>query len=146
MKKYQHILDLLPYGPSFCFVDDLEHIDENGATGTYTFKESASFYAGHFPAQPITPGVLLTECMAQIGLVALGVYLLSLKGKVDESLKIAFAESHVHFEKPVWPGETVKVVSRKIYWRMGKLKCEISMYNREQERTCYGQLSGLIRP
>ena len=49
---------------------------KTGAEGFYTFKEDEYFYQGHFKDNPITPGVILTEVMAQIGVVCLGIYLL----------------------------------------------------------------------
>jgi 3-hydroxyacyl-[acyl-carrier-protein] dehydratase len=69
----------LPYAKPFLFVDDISHIDENGVEGNYTFDENLDFYKGHFKDNPVTPGVILTEVMAQIGVVCLGIYLLNNK-------------------------------------------------------------------
>ena len=69
----QEIIALLPYQEPFLFVDELTTISSEGVTGNYTFKKDAYFYKGHFKNNPITPGVILTECMAQIGLVCLGI-------------------------------------------------------------------------
>ncbi|RZM23479.1 MAG: beta-hydroxyacyl-ACP dehydratase, partial [Pedobacter sp.] len=63
----EEILSHLPYTEPFLFVDELLDIDENGATGTFTFREDLDFYKGHFKDHPVTPGVILTETMAQIG-------------------------------------------------------------------------------
>ncbi|MDZ7846076.1 MAG: hypothetical protein U5L96_04560 [Owenweeksia sp.] len=63
-------------------MDDIDAVDENGISGHYRFKEDEFFYAGHFVGNPVTPGVILIECMAQIGLVSLGFFLLSQKGKL----------------------------------------------------------------
>ena len=70
------IIALLPYQKPFLFVDSINDLSEKGIVGHYTFKEDEIFYEGHFKDNPITPGVILTECMAQIGLVCLGIYLL----------------------------------------------------------------------
>ncbi len=72
----QEIIKKLPYQKPFLFVDELTEISENGITGNYTFIENEYFYEGHFKENPITPGVILTETMAQIGVVCLGIYLL----------------------------------------------------------------------
>lgn len=74
------IIEKLPYSYPFLFVDVLEEISENSASGHYTFPESAFYYQGHFKNNPVTPGVILAECMAQIGVVCLGINLLN-KGK-----------------------------------------------------------------
>ena len=77
MKK-DEIISLLPYEDPFLFVSNIDDINENGVTGHYTFSESSDFYKGHFKHRPITPGVILTETMAQIGLVAFGIYLMNI--------------------------------------------------------------------
>ncbi len=61
------IISKLPYKKPFLFVDEILQIDEDGCTGSYTFPEDSDFYKGHFKDHPVTPGVILTECMAQIG-------------------------------------------------------------------------------
>src|SRR6478736_1936234 len=73
---YNEILAHLPYKSSFRFVDEIVSIDENNVTGNYTLRKDAFFYEDHFPGNPVTPGVIVTEIMAQIGLVVLGIYLL----------------------------------------------------------------------
>ena len=78
------IISLLPYQKPFLFVDGIDEISETAVQGYYTFKKHESFYKGHFKNNPITPGVILTECMAQIGLVCLGIFLL--RSKLNESL------------------------------------------------------------
>ena len=136
------ILSLLPYEEPFLFVDELLHIDENGITGNYTFKEDAYFYKGHFKGYPVTPGVILTETMAQIGVVCFGIYLL---GDIpNDGLAIALTSTEVEFLKPVFPKEKVKVTSEKIYFRFGKLKCRVEMQNEKGEKVCTGTIAGMI--
>lgn len=142
MTTTQYIIDKLPYSKPFLFVDDLFSVDENGVEGTYTFKRDEYFYEGHFAGHPLTPGVILTECMAQIGLVCLGIFLL--KDLKEKDVLIAFSESHVEFLKSVSPGETVRVISEKVYFRFNKLKCKVKMYNSDDELVCRGELSGML--
>ena len=71
------IISNLPYSKPFLFVDEIICIDENGVEGEYTFDENLDFYKGHFNENPVTPGVILTEVMAQIGVVCLGIFLLN---------------------------------------------------------------------
>ena len=79
--KYQHILDRLPYKSSFRFVDEISFLDPDKVIGHYTLRADAFFYADHFPGNPVTPGAILTEIMAQIGLVVLGIFLLRSRGR-----------------------------------------------------------------
>jgi len=118
MIKYQNILEKLPYSKPFLFVDKLISISDNGVEGTYRFKEDEHFYEGHFKENPVTPGVILTECMAQIGLVCLGIFLSSEK-ETKENPQIALVSSQMDFLLPVYPGDTVKVISEKEYFRFG---------------------------
>jgi len=64
--KFQEIIPHLPYTEPFLFVDELLHVDENGAKGMYTFSETLDFYKGHFKNFPVTPGVILTDLYADL--------------------------------------------------------------------------------
>lgn len=139
----QEILEALPYSYPFLFVDELVAIDENGANGTYTFNPELEIYKGHFKDKPVTPGVILIETMAQIGLVCLGIYLL---GNVEEQEtgQVVLTSAAIDFLKPVFPGEKVTVVSKKVYFRFKKLNCTVSMTNAAGETVCNGKLSGMV--
>lgn len=132
----------MPYSKPFLFVDDLAEINENGVHGSYTFDENLEFYKGHFKEQPVTPGVILTEVMAQIGLVCLGIFLLDDKFNKDTS--IALTSTSVEFIKPVFPNEKVSVTSEKMYFRFGKLKCKVKMTNELGELVCMGEIAGIM--
>lgn len=132
----------MPYSKPFLFVDELLQIDENGAEGCFTFDENLDFYKGHFKEKPITPGVILTEVMAQIGLVCLGIYLLD--EKFNKETAIGLTSTDIEFSKPVFPNEKVTVISEKIYFRFGKLKCKVVMKNEKNEEVCSGTIAGII--
>ena len=140
--KFTDIIMKLPYTKPFLFVDELLHADENSITGTYTFNEDLDFYKGHFKDNPITPGVILTETMAQIGLVCLGIYLLG--NNYNKDTVIAFTSADMQFLKPVYPNEKVTITSQKIFFRFGKLKCEVIMKNEAGQEVCKGILAGMI--
>ncbi|MFS4483405.1 3-hydroxyacyl-ACP dehydratase FabZ family protein [Hyunsoonleella sp. 2307UL5-6] len=140
----QHIISLLPYQKPFLFVDGIEAISEQGVTGYYTFKKEESFYEGHFKNNPITPGVILTECMAQIGLVCLGIYLLKDELKETTNPQIALTSHQMDFYLPVLPEEKVTVISEKQVFRFNKLKCKVKMLNAKGELVARGLISGMI--
>ena len=137
-----NIIAQLPYSKPFLFVDELLHADENGISGTYTFDENLDFYKGHFKDNPVTPGVILTETMAQIGMVCLGIYLLDSNLKKDTV--IAFTSTDISFLKPVYPNEKVTVTSEKTFFRFGKLKCNVVMTNAAGQEVCKGVIAGMI--
>ncbi len=143
-KNYKHILEKLPYSKPFLFVDQLISVTENRAEGSYTFKRDEYFYEGHFKDNPVTPGVILVECMAQIGLVCLGVFLLKeiSEEKTDKNRQIALSSHAIDFYKPVFPKEKVTVISEKEYFRFHKLKCKVKMLNEAGELVAKGPLVG----
>ncbi|MDI5895817.1 3-hydroxyacyl-ACP dehydratase FabZ family protein [Flavobacterium algoritolerans] len=138
----QKIISKLPYSKPFLFVDEIVQINENGVEGTYTFDENLDFYKGHFKDNPITPGVILTEVMAQIGLVCLGIFLLD--DSFNTTTSIALTSNEIEFLKPVFPKEKVTVISEKIYFRFGKLKCKVRMKNEKGEEVCTGIIAGMV--
>jgi 3-hydroxyacyl-[acyl-carrier-protein] dehydratase len=61
-------LSSLPHGPSFRFIDELvELIPGVSATARWTLKGDEAFLEGHFPGQPLLPGVIMIESLAQLG-------------------------------------------------------------------------------
>ena len=141
--NYQEIITKLPYSKPFLFVDELLRADENGVEGTFKFDENLDFYKGHFIDNPVTPGVILTETMAQIGLVCLGIYLLD--DNFNKNSLISLTSNEIEFLKPVFPNEKVTVISEKIYFRFGKLKCKVIMKNEKGEVVCSGTIAGMIK-
>ena len=141
----EELIDLLPYQAPFLFVDEIDVISENAVTGSYTFKEDAFFYEGHFKNNPITPGVILTECMAQIGLVCLGIYLLADELNSSKQSQIALTANQMDFYLPVLPGEKVTVVSEKVVFRFNKLKCKVKMLNSKGGLVARGLISGMLK-
>ena len=144
MKK-ETIIQLLPYQAPFLFVEELTYISENRSEGYYTFKNDEYFYQGHFKDKPITPGVILTEVMAQIGVVCLGIYLLKNDFSKIKKPQIALTSNQVDFFLPVKPKERVKVVSEKIYFRFNKLKCKVQLFNSKNELVSKGMISGMLK-
>jgi 3-hydroxyacyl-[acyl-carrier-protein] dehydratase len=138
----KEIISKLPYSKPFLFVEELLHVDQNGVEGNYTFDENLDFYKGHFNNNPVTPGVMLTEVMAQIGVVSLGIYLLN--EKFNKNTSIALTSIEIDFLKPVFPNEKVTVISEKVYFRFGKLKCKVVMKNEKGEIVCSGVIAGMI--
>jgi 3-hydroxyacyl-[acyl-carrier-protein] dehydratase len=147
---HNDILNYLPYKSSFLFVDNILSIDDDGVTGDYTLRKDASFYEDHFVNNPVTPGVIITEIMAQIGLVVLGIHLI-ISGKKEGGITMEegsfplLTATDVAFFKIVLPGEKVTVSSKKQYFRFGKLKCSIEMHNSEDKLVAKGIFSGVIK-
>lgn len=141
----QNIIELLPYQRPFLFVDAIDTVSENEIRGHYTFRKDEYFYNGHFKDNPITPGVILTECMAQIGLVCFGIFLLKDELQTTKKPRVALTSNQMDFYLPVLPGEKVIVHSEKEVFRFNKLKCKVKMLNKKGELVARGVISGMLK-
>jgi len=139
------ILNLLPQQKPFRFLDQIIELDDNHIVGQYTFKLDEYFYQGHFPGDPVTPGVILTEAMAQTGVVALGLYLTSkiVPPEQVSSWTTFFTDCQMEYYKPVFPGQTVVIKGEKIFWRKMKLKSSVRMYLENGDLVAEGTVSGM---
>lgn len=145
MKK--EILAIVPQRQPFRFIDEIISLSDEEIIGAYRFREDEFFYQGHFPGLPITPGVILVETMAQIGVVAFGLYLLCRQknlrpGELQSPLSLFSLAQDVEFLAIVKPGERVIVQGQKIYFRRGAIKVDLRMENESGEVVCLGKLAG----
>ncbi len=141
----EDILALVPQQPPFRFIDEILELNEDRIVASYTFREDESFYAGHFPGNPITPGVILLETMAQTGVVAFGIYLASLQmtlAEIQQTLTV-FTEAEVEFSGMVKPGDKVTIRASKVYFRRLKLKAKAEIVNQLGEVVCSGAIAGI---
>jgi 3-hydroxyacyl-[acyl-carrier-protein] dehydratase len=139
------LLAAIPQQPPFRFIDEIREVDDDHIVAAYRFRPEADFYRGHFPDNPVTPGVLLIEAMAQAGVVGLGIYLLSKTGgpqAIDEFVTL-FTDAAVEFSGVVAPGETVTTTGHKLYFRMRKLRSRVEMHRADGTLVCAGELSGI---
>jgi 3-hydroxyacyl-[acyl-carrier-protein] dehydratase len=136
---------MVPQRKPFRFIDEILEVSESLAVGRYTFRQDESFYAGHFPGDPITPGVILLETMGQTGVVALGIYLKSLEVDLEELRKwnSIFTDAEVEFYSIVRPGDRVTCRAEKIFWRRNKLKAKIEMFGEDGKIIARTIASGL---
>lgn len=148
-KMNNNILTHLPYKSSFRFVDNITLLNEDEVRGEYTLKKNAFFYEDHFVGNPVTPGVIITEIMAQIGLVVLGIFLVIKENEINsmqnDSAFPLLTSTDVSFYKIVLPGQKVTVISKKQYYRFGKLKCYVEMLDDTKELVAKGMFSGIIK-
>jgi 3-hydroxyacyl-[acyl-carrier-protein] dehydratase len=140
------IIDYIPQRYPFRFVDEILHVDPEGISGQYTFKSDEWFYPGHFPGNPITPGVILTEAQGQIGLVGFGFYLLSMSHprKILLEYNILLIELHSEYFREVKPNDTVITQAMKIEYRRNKLHVAMKMMDTNNKLIAESKGYGLI--
>lgn len=139
------VLAAVPHRAPFRFIDEILELDEQHIVAAHRFPADADFYRGHFPGDPITPGVLLVESMAQAGVVALGIYLVARESSLEDAKRLlsVFTDATVEFSGIVRPGERVLIHGRKVFFRRRKLRAETEMRLEDGTLVCAGTLSGM---
>lgn len=144
----EETLAMVPQQEPFRFIDEIVELDGEHIVANYTFSPDADFYRGHFPGNPITPGVILIETAAQAAVVAFGIHLYALETSredVDKLLTI-FTDCSVDFTGTVRPGERVQTTGRVKFFRRKKLRTAFEMKLDDGTIVCSGELSGMGVP
>lgn len=105
----QAVLDTIPHRPPFLFLDRIDEVRADGATCTRTFRADEPFYAGHYPGNPITPGVLLCESVFQAAAVYLTKKLQAEGGALAGKTPVLCRIEEAKFKGMVKPGDTVSI-------------------------------------
>ncbi|WP_309386506.1 3-hydroxyacyl-ACP dehydratase FabZ family protein [Cerasicoccus frondis] len=105
----EEIFRTIPHRPPFLFVDEIVEITDTRGLCRRTLKAEENFYEGHYPGNPITPGVLLCEAVFQTGAIYLAKRLeaagVDLTGKTPVLSRIQDAR----FKRMVKPGDTIEI-------------------------------------
>jgi UDP-3-O-[3-hydroxymyristoyl] N-acetylglucosamine deacetylase / 3-hydroxyacyl-[acyl-carrier-protein] dehydratase len=99
------IKKILPHRNPFLLVDKITYMDNWIVTGIKNVTMNESFFVGHFPDEPIMPGVLQIEALAQVG----GVLLLSSVPDPNNHLLYFMRIDSVRFKRKVVPGDTLNI-------------------------------------
>lgn len=105
MLNTKQIMEILPHRYPFLLVDRAEVMEDGkGAIGYKNVTINEPFFQGHFPNEPVMPGVLIVEALAQVGAVAI-LSQEAFKGKIAYLASIKEAK----FRATVKPGDTLKL-------------------------------------
>lgn len=116
------IQKILPHRYPFLLIDKVVEISENKITAIKNVTINEPFFQGHFPGNPIMPGVLITEALAQVG----AVMLLSMeenKGKLGVFTGI----DGFKFRRQVVPGDTLRLEAELLKYRHGMGKASVKV-------------------
>lgn len=105
MLDINEIKRYIPHREPFLFIDQLKDIEKlKCATGIKTFGADDDFFKGHFPDQPVVPGVILVETMAQTA-AALIAY--SISEETFDKIVYLMNIDNTKFRKPVFPNQKI---------------------------------------
>ncbi|WP_085900269.1 3-hydroxyacyl-ACP dehydratase FabZ [Kiloniella majae] len=101
------IKEMIPHRYPFLLIDRVDNIiKDEGAVGLKNVTINEPFFEGHFPRQPIMPGVLIVEAMAQTAAVLV---VETLDGEAAGKLVYFMTVDEARFRKPVTPGDQLKI-------------------------------------
>ena len=132
--EIKEIMKIIPHRYPFLLIDRVESIEENKIVAIKNVTINEYFFQGHFPVEPVMPGVLIVEALSQAGAVVL-LSMEEFKGKVAYFGGL----DKVKFRKKVVPGDTLRLeveltkirgragIGKGIAYVDGKKACEAEL-------------------
>ncbi|MBI2305067.1 MAG: 3-hydroxyacyl-ACP dehydratase FabZ [Chloroflexi bacterium] len=141
MLEIRDIQKIIPHRWPFLLVDRIVEMEAGvRAVGIKNVTFNEPFFQGHFPSQPIMPGVLIVEALAQVGAVAI------LSKLQNQGQIVLFAGiDNFRFRKPVVPGDTLRLEVRltKVRGPVGKGEAQAQV---EGKTVAEGELTFALAP
>ncbi len=105
MLDVKGIMNIIPQRPPFLMIDKVEeYVPGESAIAYKNVNINEWYFQGHFPNEPIMPGVLITEALAQTGAIAI----LSVEENKGKNALFGGIDK-LRFKKPVVPGDVLKL-------------------------------------
>ena len=121
------ILKKIPHRPPFLLIDEIVEITDNGAVCKRTIREDEPQFEGHYPGNPIMPGVLLCESIFQTGAIYLSTRLESEGVDLSKVTPVLSRIGEAKFKQMVKPGDVITIEAEfkeklsKFYFMKGKV-------------------------
>ena len=134
----KEIMNILPHRYPFLLIDKVTQIEENKVTAIKNVTANEYYFQGHFPIEPVMPGVLIIEALAQAGAIAI-------LSKDEFKGKIAFFAgiNNAKFRRKVVPGDTLRLEVELIKIR-GKAGIGYGIAYVEDKKVCEGELTFMV--
>ncbi|MFK7766078.1 MAG: 3-hydroxyacyl-ACP dehydratase FabZ family protein [Mariniblastus sp.] len=118
----------IPHRAPMLLVDEIVSQDDQSIVCKKSFFAEEHFFQGHYPGQPLVPGVILCECAVQAGAVFLSDLMTG-----DDGVPVLTRMTDVKFKNMVRPGDTIEMhvklddVVSNAYYMTGQVKCNGKM-------------------
>jgi UDP-3-O-[3-hydroxymyristoyl] N-acetylglucosamine deacetylase/3-hydroxyacyl-[acyl-carrier-protein] dehydratase len=118
------LLKIMPHRYPFLLIDRITHYDAEKkiVTAIKNVTMNEEFFQGHFPNNPVMPGVLITECMAQAG----SILMIQEDPDWEKKLVLFMGIKNAKFRKPVVPGDQLVLTARLIGKKLGTYLLEVT--------------------
>lgn len=111
----KEIMTMLPHRYPFLLIDRVvDFVPDESAVGIKNVTMNEPHFTGHFPGEPVMPGVLIVEAMAQTAAI---VVVKSINADMEDRLVYFMTIDNARFRKPVTPGDRLKIHVEKIQSR-----------------------------
>ena len=134
----KEIMNIIPHRYPFLLIDKVIKIEENKITAIKNVTANEYYFQGHFPTEPVMPGVLIIESLAQAGAVAL-------LSKDEFKGKIAYFAgiNNAKFRRKVVPGDTLRLEVELTKIR-GKAGVGYGIAYLDDKKVCEGELTFMV--
>jgi len=132
---HDQVLELLPHRPPFLLVDEVLELDEGvRCVATRTLTDDDFWFAGHFPGNPVMPGVLIVEALAQTATIAA-----ASGGDSAGKIGLFAGIDKVRFKRVVRPGDTMRLEAEivAVHGPVGRAKVKATV---DGQMACRGEL------
>lgn len=136
----EDIKALLPHREPFLFVDGVVSLDSDSIEAYREIRSDEFFFRGHFPGNPVMPGVLIVEAIAQAGILVV----VNRLGGRDGKATLFAAIERVRFRRVVRPGERLRLFARVVGEKAGVFKIE-GRAQVGEELACEAVVTGALR-
>jgi len=138
---HDQVLELLPHRPPFLLVDEVEELEAGvRCVATRTLRADDFWFAGHFPGNPVMPGVLIVEALAQTAtLAAASAGASSAAGPMEGKIGLFAGIDKVRFKRVVKPGDTMRLEAEivAVHGPVGRAKVKATV---DGQLACRGEL------
>lgn len=134
------IKEFLPHREPFLFIDGVKRLEDNLIEAWRVLKPDEFYFAGHFPGNPVFPGVLMIEALAQVGILLA----LARGGKWEGKNTLLAGIEWVRFRRIVRPGERLDIIATIIAEKAGVYKIS-GRIEVDSQVACEGIVTGMVR-